>query len=182
MKLNNCTAFSGLIWLPFSSNPERYVFTVSPKRDTPIFLATPGWPLGMSDYSTISWIVSVPEKMEAHLVFVNVSQPKCNTHHTGIKVQRIGSVEEKYSRREDEEPESEIVIYNSFYLNMSSCIPERGQFSVITKITLQNCKSKKIPYRAVRVLYCKTNTFSQLIICGYYIFICSTQPKCLSLL
>eukprot|EP00066_Takifugu_rubripes_P014553 XP_011603819.1 PREDICTED: CUB domain-containing protein 1-like [Takifugu rubripes] len=117
---------------------ERYIVTVSPKRNTPVFLATPGWPSGMQDDSTISWIVSVPEKMEAHLMFFNLSQPKCHTRHTNIKVLQIGHREEVYSRREDEEAESEITVPGSFYLNMSNCRPERGHFSVITKITLQN--------------------------------------------
>lgn len=109
----------------------------------PVFLATPGWPLGMQNQSTISWIVSVPEKMEAHLMFLNVSQPKCKILHTAFKVVPIGPREQIYSRREDEEAESEIVVSDSFYLNMSNCLPERGHFSVITKITLQNSTSKK---------------------------------------
>ncbi|XP_041798665.1 CUB domain-containing protein 1-like [Chelmon rostratus] len=116
---------------------ERYIFTVSPKRDSPVFLATPGWPVGMRDYSTVSWIISVPPRMEAHLMFANLSQPKCNNRHTNIRVQRVGRPEEDYSRREDEEAESEIVVSESFYLNMSNCMTEKGEFSVITKITLQ---------------------------------------------
>uniref|UniRef100_A0A3Q3WHI0 Uncharacterized protein n=1 Tax=Mola mola TaxID=94237 RepID=A0A3Q3WHI0_MOLML len=121
----------------FTSYAERYIFTVSPKKDTPVLLASPGWPVGMQDYATISWIISIPEKMEAHLMFANLSQPKCSNRHTNIKVKRIGSLEEDYSRREDEEAESEITVPESFYLNMSNCMPERGSFSVITKVTLQ---------------------------------------------
>lgn len=116
---------------------ERYIFTVSPKRDTPVLLATPGWPVGMKDYSTVSWIVSVPPRMEAHLMFANLSQPKCGNRHTNIKVRKVDYLEEDYSRREDEEAESEIIVSESFYLNMSNCMTERGEFSVITKITLQ---------------------------------------------
>lgn len=116
---------------------ERYIFNVSPKRDIPVLLASPGWPVGMRDYSTVSWIVSVPPKMEAHLMFANLSQPKCGKGHTNIRVQRVGSPEEDYSRREDEEAESEITVSESFYLNMSNCMAERGDFSVVTKITLQ---------------------------------------------
>lgn len=97
----------------------------------------------MPDQSTISWVVSVPEKMDAHLMFLNLSQPKCNILHTTIKVMPFGHREELYSRREDEEAESEIVVSDSFYLNMSSCLPERGRFSVITKITLRNSISKR---------------------------------------
>lgn len=103
----------------------------------------------MQDHSTISWIVSVPEKMEAHLMFFNLSQPKCYTRHTNIKVLQIGQPEEVYSRREDEEAESEITVPGSFYLNMSNCRPERGRFSVVTKITLQNSISKKTVYAGV---------------------------------
>ncbi|KAM9353455.1 CUB domain-containing protein 1-like [Symphorus nematophorus] len=120
---------------------ERYIFSVSLKRDTPVLLATPGWPIGMQSYSTVSWIVSVPLKMEAHLMFANISQPKCSNRHTNIRVQRIGCLEEDYSRREDEEPEGEITVSESFYLNMSNCMPERGDFSVITKVTLQKSKN-----------------------------------------
>ncbi|XP_071325572.1 CUB domain-containing protein 1-like [Trachinotus anak] len=120
---------------------ERYIFTVSSKKDTPVLLATPGWPVGMKSYSTVSWIVSVPPKMEAHLMFANLSQPKCSNRHTNIRVQRVGRLEEDYSRREDEEAESEIIVSEGFYLNMSNCMPERGHFSVITKITLQESKN-----------------------------------------
>lgn len=135
------------IILFFITHSERYIFTVSPKRDSPVFLATPGWPVGMRDYSTVSWIISVPPRMEAHLMFANLSQPKCNNRHTNIRVQRVGRPEEDYSRREDEEAESEIVVSESFYLNMSNCMTEKGEFSVITKITLQKSISKSTSCR-----------------------------------
>lgn len=77
-------------------------------------------------------------------MFANLSQPKCSNRHTNIRVQRMGSEEEDYSRREDEEAESEIVVSESFYLNMSNCMPERGRFSVITKITLRQSTSKSL--------------------------------------
>ncbi|XP_068614762.1 CUB domain-containing protein 1-like [Brachionichthys hirsutus] len=117
--------------------PERYIFNVSPKKDTPVLLATPGWPKGMKAYSTVSWVIAVPARMEAHLMFANLSQPKCSNRHTNIRVQRVGSLEEDYSRREDEEADREIVVSESFYLNMSNCMPERGGFGVVTEITLQ---------------------------------------------
>lgn len=75
-------------------------------------------------------------------MFVNVSQPKCHARHTNIKIQQIGHREEDYSRREDEEAASEITVPDSFYLNMSNCGPERGLFSVLTKISLHNSISK----------------------------------------
>lgn len=82
-------------------------------------------------------------------MFANLSQPKCNTRHTNIRVQRIGRLEEDYSRREDEEAKSEITVSESFYLNMSNCMPERGDFSVITKITLQKSISKRTFFRVI---------------------------------
>uniref|UniRef100_A0A3P9CWX8 CUB domain containing protein 1a n=2 Tax=Pseudocrenilabrinae TaxID=318546 RepID=A0A3P9CWX8_9CICH len=118
-------------------NAKRYIFTVSPKRDTPELVATPAWPAGMKAYSTVSWIVSVPPKMEAQLIFTKLSQPKCINRHTNIRVQRMGSPKEDYSHREDEVANSELTVSESFYLNMSNCLPERGNFSVITKISLQ---------------------------------------------
>lgn len=83
-------------------------------------------------------------------MFANLSRPKCSNRHTNIRVQRVGSREEDYSRREDEEAEPEIVVSERFYLNMSNCMPERGHFSVITKITLRESKSKG---RSCRVTY-----------------------------
>ena len=76
-------------------------------------------------------------------MFSNLSQPKCSNRHTNIRVQRVGCPEEDYSRREDEEAESEITVSEKFYLNMSNCMPERGDFSVITKITLRESKSNR---------------------------------------
>ncbi|KAK2844347.1 hypothetical protein Q5P01_011006 [Channa striata] len=116
---------------------ETYIFTVSLKKDIPVLLATPGWPTGMKGYSTVSWLVFVPPNMEAHLMFANLSQPKCSNHHTDISVQRVGRSTLDYSRREDEQANSELTIFDSFYLNMSNCKIERGHFSVISKITLQ---------------------------------------------
>ncbi|XP_077382589.1 CUB domain-containing protein 1-like isoform X2 [Festucalex cinctus] len=115
---------------------ERYIFTVTPKKDSSLLLATPGWPAGMASYATVSWIVLLPPKTEAHLEFISLSQPKCESRHTNIRVQTFNSLEEDYSRREDEEAD-QISVYQSFYLNMSNCMPERGDFSVITKLTIQ---------------------------------------------
>ncbi|KAF3691732.1 CUB domain-containing protein 1 [Channa argus] len=121
---------------------ETYIFTVSLKKDNPVLLATPGWPTGMKGYSTVSWIVSVPPNMEAHLKFANLSQPKCSNHHTDISVQRVGRSTLDYSRREDDKADSELTVFDSFYLNMSNCKIERGHFSVISNITLQLPKNK----------------------------------------
>lgn len=100
----------------------------------------------MKAYSTVSWIVSVPPKMEAQLIFTKLSQPKCINRHTNIRVQRMGSPKEDYSHREDEVANSELTVSESFYLNMSNCLPERGNFSVITKISLQKSNGKRKLY------------------------------------
>jgi hypothetical protein len=59
-----------------------------------------------------------------------------------IRVQIRGSLEEMYSRREDEEAGRKIIVSESFYLNMSNCMPERGNFSMFTRITLHKDKSE----------------------------------------
>lgn len=131
---------------------ERYIFRVSPRKNTPLLLATPGWPNGMISDSTVSWIVTVPPKMEAHLTFMNLNQPKCKEGHTKILYQRLGESEEDYSRREDEKHENQINISQSFFLNMSNCEPERGDFSVLTKVTLKKSQLMTIIVAIVAAL------------------------------
>ncbi|XP_041962885.1 CUB domain-containing protein 1a isoform X1 [Alosa sapidissima] len=114
---------------------ETYIFHIAPMKDVTSVLASPGWPGGMKPYSTASWIATVPATLEVHLSFTKVSQPKCSVRHTSIQVQTLGSREEMYSRREDEVGDSEIVIPESFYLNMSNCLPEKNSFSVMAEIT-----------------------------------------------
>ena len=48
----------------------------------------------------------------------------------------MGSKEEVLSRREDEKLEDKVVS-ESFYINMSNCVPDRRHFSVLTKVSLQ---------------------------------------------
>ncbi|XP_053743054.1 CUB domain-containing protein 1a [Synchiropus splendidus] len=120
---------------------DRYIFTVTPKKNTTVSLATPGWPKGMRSYATVSWLISVPNNMEAHVMFANINQPKCSNRHTNIRVQRIGRREEDYSRREDEEAEDQIRVPASFFLNMSNCMPESREFSVLSRITLHRTKN-----------------------------------------
>ncbi|KAJ3608691.1 hypothetical protein NHX12_023222 [Muraenolepis orangiensis] len=48
----------------------------------------------------------------------------------------MSSKEETLSRREDEDLEDQLV-EESFYLNMTSCPPDSGSFSALTKVTLQ---------------------------------------------
>lgn len=107
-------------------------------------LATPNWPQGMKPSSTVSWIVTLPNQYEADLRFVNVSQPKCVDRHTAITVMLLGREEEIMSRREDESKEYDVSVTESFYLNMSNCIPQEGQFKAVTKIVLQKKSSKRL--------------------------------------
>lgn len=116
---------------------ETIIYRVSPKTTSPTLLATPNWPQGMKPFSTLSWIVDVPSHYKADLHFVNISQPKCKDRHTAIKVQMLGYAEEMMSRREDEEGEDKLLVPQSFYLNMSNCIPEERHFGALTKIVLQ---------------------------------------------
>lgn len=46
------------------------------------------------------------------------------------------------SRREDEEAEDQLMVPQSFYLNMSNCIPEERQFGAVTQIALQKNSSE----------------------------------------
>uniref|UniRef100_A0A3B4YT54 CUB domain containing protein 1a n=1 Tax=Seriola lalandi dorsalis TaxID=1841481 RepID=A0A3B4YT54_SERLL len=123
-----------IISIPFS---ETIIYRVNPGILSPTLLATPNWPQGMKPSSTMSWIVTVPSHYQAHVQFVNVSQPKCLERHTAIIVKMLGYEEELMSRREDEQAEDKLLIPQSFYLNMSNCIPEEGHFGAVTKIVLQ---------------------------------------------
>lgn len=105
-------------------------------------MATPNWPEGMAAFSTVSWIVTLPSQYQAALQFVNISQPKCKERHTSIKVKMLGQEEEIMSRREDEEAEDRLNVPQSFYLNMSNCIPEEGEFGAVAKISLQKKSSE----------------------------------------
>ncbi|XP_068432185.1 CUB domain-containing protein 1 [Clinocottus analis] len=117
--------------------PETIIYRVRPEDSSPTLLATPNWPDGMQPSSTVSWIVTVPSQYEAHMQFVNLSQPKCLDRHTAIKVRMLGDQEEMISRREDEVAEDKLTVPRSFYLNMSNCIPEEGIFGAMTNIVLQ---------------------------------------------
>uniref|UniRef100_A0A4W5NZL9 CUB domain containing protein 1a n=1 Tax=Hucho hucho TaxID=62062 RepID=A0A4W5NZL9_9TELE len=116
---------------------DSIIYTVQPRMGSPALLATPNWPSGMKPYSTVSWIINLPGHLQADLLFTNISQPKCGKGHTFIKVQTLGSPDEILSRREDKEAEDKLMVPESFYLNMSNCMPEDGHFSVLSKVTLQ---------------------------------------------
>ncbi|XP_051928488.1 CUB domain-containing protein 1 isoform X1 [Hippocampus zosterae] len=117
--------------------PETIIYQVNPHTSSPNLLATPNWPRGMRPSSTVSWIVSLLSGYKAQVQFVNVSQPKCNDRHTAIKVKTLDSEEELLTRREDEKTDDKLLVPHSFYLNMSNCIPESGNFGAVTKIVLE---------------------------------------------
>lgn len=137
---------------------ETIIYRVSPKMSSPSLLATPNWPQGMNPPSTVSWIVTLPSQYQALMQFVNISQPKCKDRHTSIKVKMLGQEEEIMSRREDEQAEDKLLVPHSFYLNMSNCIPDEGQFGAVIKITLQ----KKTSKQAGLILY---TTIKKSILC-----------------
>ncbi|XP_062342693.1 CUB domain-containing protein 1 [Osmerus eperlanus] len=120
---------------------DSIIYSVSPRVGDPSFLATPNWPGGMAPSSTIAWIVSLPDQCEADLRFINISQPKCEETHTCIRVQTLGSLEEMLSRREDEAAADKLLVSGSFYLNMTNCLVKDGQFSVLTRVTVQKKSS-----------------------------------------
>uniref|UniRef100_A0A3P9I595 CUB domain containing protein 1a n=1 Tax=Oryzias latipes TaxID=8090 RepID=A0A3P9I595_ORYLA len=124
---------------------EGLIYTVIPDVSSVTTLVTPNWPNGMKKFSTVSWIVRVPDQYKALLKFVNVSRPKCSKLHANILVKMLGQEEELLSRQEGEEIQKELVVSNTFYLNMSNCKPETGHFSLLTDIVLQ----KKIPLLAI---------------------------------
>lgn len=152
-----CTQTLSMTSILFS---ESIIYRVSPTVSSVALLATPNWPGGMRPYSTVSWIVSLPSQYQAALQFVNVSQPKCDQRHTYIKVKTMGSEEEMFSRREDEEAEDELMVPDSFYLNMSNCLPQEGHFGAVTKVVLQRKTSKRTPLWAfdedenILIVYC----------------------------
>ncbi|KAG7336233.1 hypothetical protein KOW79_000926 [Hemibagrus wyckioides] len=118
---------------------ENYIFTVLPKKDIPVLLATPAWPLGMKSYATVSWFVSFPAQLEAHVSFTNVSQLTCKNRPAYIKLQRLQSHDKMYSWQ-DQNPK-DVVVSDSFYLNMSNCLPVKGAFSVVSQVILHTGKS-----------------------------------------
>ncbi|XP_019906071.2 CUB domain-containing protein 1 isoform X2 [Esox lucius] len=116
---------------------ESIIYTVQPKMGYPNLLATPSWPDGMTPLSTVSWIVILPRNLQAELLFTNISQPKCGQRHTHIKVLTLDSPEEILSLKEDEEAVDKLIVPESFYLNLSNCMPEEGTFRVLSRVTLQ---------------------------------------------
>ncbi|KAJ8268279.1 hypothetical protein COCON_G00134510 [Conger conger] len=120
---------------------ESYIFTLSPEVAAPAVVSTPNWPDSMKPYSTASWIVMLPDGYKANLFFTNLSQPKCSSRHTNIRVQTLGSLEEMFSRRSDETQVNKLEVPDSFFLNTSNCLPEDGEFSLLSKITLKKKKS-----------------------------------------
>ncbi|TTA40563.1 CUB domain-containing protein 1 [Bagarius yarrelli] len=131
---------SSLLQVSFTKSiRESYIFTVLPKKDIPVLLATPAWPLGMKAYAIVSWFISFPTQLEAHVSFPNVSQLTCKNRPAYIKLQRKRSQGKMYSWQ-DQNPK-DVVVSESFYLNMSNCLPVKGAFSVVSQVTLHVGKS-----------------------------------------
>uniref|UniRef100_A0A3B4BM58 CUB domain containing protein 1a n=1 Tax=Periophthalmus magnuspinnatus TaxID=409849 RepID=A0A3B4BM58_9GOBI len=138
VKTNDLKKYKGH-FLNVSFSPEiseTMIYRVTPDPTAPSLLGTPNWPRGMSRSSTVSWIMTLPRNYQALLHFPNVSQPKCADRHTSITVQMLGYEEELMSRREDETMDEKLIVPYSFYLNMSNCVPEEGDFGAVTKIVL----------------------------------------------
>ncbi|XP_058602328.1 CUB domain-containing protein 1a isoform X2 [Onychostoma macrolepis] len=120
---------------------EHYIFTVAPKMDNPTILATPAWPSGMKASSTVSWIVNLEPQIKSNLKFRNVSQPKCKEVHTNIAVQTVHAQTTLYSTKKDEKIK-DLLVPESFYLNMTNCKSPTGAFRAMMEITLQNSTNK----------------------------------------
>uniref|UniRef100_A0A671S8H7 CUB domain-containing protein 1-like n=1 Tax=Sinocyclocheilus anshuiensis TaxID=1608454 RepID=A0A671S8H7_9TELE len=120
---------------------EHYIFTVAPKMDNPTMLATPAWPSGIKASSTVSWIVNLEPQFKSNLKFRNVSQPKCKEVHTNIAVQTIRSQTTLYSTKKDEKIK-DLLVPESFYLNVTNCKSPTGAFRAMMEITLQNSTNK----------------------------------------
>lgn len=111
-------------------------------------LATPNWPEGMRPSSTVSWVVALPSQHRAHLRFLNVSQPKCLDRHTAITVMLLQRREELLRRREDQARDYDLEVPESFYLNMSNCDPQEGQFRAVMEINLEKKSGKLLQLTA----------------------------------
>lgn len=130
-------------------------------------LASPNWPQGMTSFSSMSWIVTLPSEYQADIQFVNVSQPECQEGHTGIMVKMLGYEEEILSVREDDQPVKTLSVPKSFYLNMSNCVPEGGSFGVLTKIVLKKTSSKQAVLKAFQAQKSKNDALN----CGIFSFV-----------
>ncbi|XP_048009834.1 CUB domain-containing protein 1-like [Megalobrama amblycephala] len=119
---------------------EHYIFTVAPKMDNPTVLATPAWPSGMKPSSNVSWIINMEPQLKSNLKFMNVSQPKCTEVQTNIAVQTIVPQVIVYSAKKDENI-NDILVLESFYLNMTNCKSPTGSFRAMMEITLQSNKN-----------------------------------------
>lgn len=74
--------------------------------------------------------------------FPNVSQLVCKNRPAYIKLHRQQSQDKMYSWQ-NQDPK-DVVVSESFYLNMSNCLPVKGAFSVASQITLHTHKSTKV--------------------------------------
>ncbi|XP_018621445.1 CUB domain-containing protein 1 [Scleropages formosus] len=117
---------------------EAYVLTVFPGTDSPALLATPSWPQGMLPNSTVSWVVLLPPQQQAELLLTSKSQPRCAAGSSSVVVQALGSSKPMLRRGEGELAQVErVTASESFYVNVSNCMPKQGALSMLTKITVQ---------------------------------------------
>ncbi|KAM6899981.1 CUB domain-containing protein 1, partial [Xenentodon cancila] len=113
---------------------ESIIYRVNPATNSPTLLATPNWPGGMKPYSKISWIVTLPSQYKAQVMFVNLSLSTCDKT-TAINMKMLGYKEELMGS--NGQTEDKLLVPQSFYINMSNCLPVKGQFGTMTQIVLQ---------------------------------------------
>ncbi|XP_048009863.1 CUB domain-containing protein 1-like [Megalobrama amblycephala] len=136
---------------------EHYIFTVTPKMDNPTVLATPAWPSGMKPSSNVSWIINTDPQLKSNLKFMNVSQPECIEVYTNIAVQTIVPQMMVYSTKKDENI-NDVLVPESFYLNMTNCKSPTGSFRAMMEITLQS-NTKKL----LGIILCIVGTVLMII-------------------
>ncbi|MBN3274712.1 CDCP1 protein, partial [Polyodon spathula] len=151
---------------------ESYIFTVSPELGVMSYLVTPNWPEGMAPLSSVSWKVSVPSGHMVQVSFLNTTQPQCRQSHTSISIKEQSSVEEKFSRREDELLPDHQTMMEDFWLNMSNCKPEATKmtFKVMCRVTLIK-KQDDLPMKIA------IGTVSALLVIVAFIVIISCVMK-----
>ncbi|TRZ00414.1 hypothetical protein DNTS_021688, partial [Danionella cerebrum] len=120
---------------------ENYIFSVAPKSDSPTNLATPGWPNAVTSSSTVSWIVDMEPQSTSTLTFSNISQPICKGEHPKITVQTVESQEMLLSSKTGDKLK-DLLVHESFYINMTNCKLPTGAFRAKMEITVHSSSHK----------------------------------------
>ncbi|TRY56905.1 hypothetical protein DNTS_017066 [Danionella cerebrum] len=120
---------------------ENYIFSVAPKSDSPTNLATPGWPNAVTSSSTVSWIVDMEPQSTSTLTFSNISQPICKGEHPKITVQTVESQEMLLSSKTGDKLK-DLLVHESFYINMTNCKSPTGAFRAKMEITVHSSSHK----------------------------------------